>query len=1123
MSAKKNISKTTCTYCGLGCGVIVKKDTSGRITVTGDKDHPVNKGILCSKGVTLHSKISDHSDRLLYPEMRWNRNMPRQRVTWDTALNRAAAVFKTFISKFGPDSVGFYISGQCLTEEYYLIDKLVKGFLGTNNVDSNTLINAGSEFTANKLAFGSDAIPGSIEDLELADCFFITDTNPFRSSPILYKRLEAYKASNPETKIIIADSRRTESCDIADIHLQLKPGTEIILYRAIGRFLIENNLIDKDFIEIHTEGFNEYKNKTMEKSLEEASAICDIPVTDIILAAEHIGKSKSFISMWSAGNNQSSTDIDKNLSLINLSLITGQIGKEGCGLFPLSDQPNTITGTEAGGLSDSLPGHRSLSNPEHREEIARYWGVPSISDKRGYTDTELFDNLLSGRLKAIWIINTNPLVSLPSARNVEVALKNAKFVIVQDISLKSETVPFADLILPAAGWLEKEGTVTNPERRISLAHKLTNAPGEAIPGITIISRFAEKMGFSDAFRYEKSSDVFLEYSRTTKQTSFDISNINYELLMQNSSMQWPFKPNSGKSTKILYSDHKFNTASGKANFHSVAKSHIPYELSQNYPLLLTSGQTKDYWHSFSSTGKLVKVNLQTEKPFLEINKEDALNRGIKNGDVVEVYNEIGSVKVTAQYSSDIKKGVVLLPLKWGKILNKDLDRVSVPMHSRTEQTGIKSESGFSVVQVKKYNKKKEKIIVIGAGVGSSQFVRKYRTLNPDDEIHIFSKEKNLFYNRIMLPGYISGKEEWNNLIRINEDELNTSKIFLHKSTSVISIDPGDKAITDHTGKTHSYDVLILAMGSRPALPREVPKIQGIFTMRSKEDADKFKNSISPESKVIIAGGGLLGLELADALTQLSIKVSVVHRSSRLMNKQLDATSSNLLQEELSARNISFYYNDEVLSHLGKDKITGVKLKSGKDLSCDVLVYTIGTKPNIELAQMAGLNCNRGIVVNEYLRTNNPHVFAIGEVAEFEKSLFESSTAAEEQADVVAGFLNGDETKSYSGTLPVNVLTVSGFDICSIGMIEVPGKKEDEFEEIVYIDKSKRYYKKCIVQNDRLVGAILVGDKSEFLEFRNLILGKVELADKRVSLLLSNKIKRTESEQPASFDVGHAYR
>ncbi len=1122
MPSKKNISKTTCNYCGLGCGVIIEKDTSGRITVTGDQNHPVNKGILCSKGVALHSKVSDHSDRILYPEMRWNRNMPRQRVSWDTALDRAAAVFKTFISKYGPDSVGFYISGQCLTEEYYLIDKLVKGFLGTNNVDSNTLICSGSGFTANKLVFGLDAVPGSTEGLELADCFFITEANPFRSNPILYKRLQAYKANNPEVKIIIADSRRTESCDIADIHLQLKPGTEIILYRAIGRFLIENNLIDKDFIELRTEGFNEYKNKAMEKSIEEASSICDIPVIDIILAAEYIGKAKSFISMWSAGNNQSSTDINKILSIINLSLITGQIGKEGSGPFPLSDQPNTITGTEAGGLSDSLPGRRSLTNPEHREEIAKYWGVPSISDKRGYTGTELFDNLLSGRLKAVWIINTNPLVSFPSARNVEVALKNAKFVIVQDISLKSETVPFADLILPAAGWLEKEGTITNPERRISLAHKLTNAPGEAIPGIEIISRFAEKMGFAEAFKYENFSDIFLEYSRITKQTNFNISNINLELLIQKSSIQWPFEPYSGKSTKILYSDHIFNTVSGKANFHSVAKSHLPYELSQNYPLLLTSGQTKDHWHSFSTSGKLVKVNLQTDKPFLEINKEDALNRGIKNGDVVEVFSETGSVKVTAKYSLDIKKGVVFLPLQWGKILNKDLDRMSAPMHTQADQMGVKSESGFSVVQVKKYNKKKEKIIVIGAGVGSGQFVRKYRTLNPDDEIHIFSKEKNLFYNRIMLPGYISGKEEWNNLIRINEDELNTSKIFLHKSTSITSIDPGDKVVTDHTGKIHSYDVLIIATGSRPSLPREVPKIQGIFTMRSKEDADKFKRSISPESNVIIAGGGLLGLELADALTQLSIKASVVHRSSRLMNKQLDATSSSFLHEELSTRNISFYYNDEVLSHWGKDKITGVKLKSGKDLSCDVLVYTIGTTPNIELAQAAGLNCNRGIVVNEYLRTNNPHIFAIGEVAEFEKSLFESSTAAEEQADLVAGFLNGDETKSYSGTLPVNVLTVSGFDICSIGMIEVPGKKEDEFEEIVYIDKSKRYYKKCIVQNDRLVGAILVGDKSEFTEFKNLIQGKVELADKRVSLLLSNKNKHAESEQHASLDFKHVY-
>jgi ferredoxin-nitrate reductase len=473
--------------------------------------------------------------------------------------------------------------------------------------------------------------------------------------------------------------------------------------------------------------------------------------------------------------------------------------------------------------------------------------------------------------------------------------------------------------------------------------------------------------------------------------------------------------------------------------------------------------------------------------------------------VVEVLNGRGDVKVVAKISPDIRPGVVFLPMHWGKILSKDFSRANNITSPLVDPKSKEPDFKFAAVQVRKFRKPKQKIIVIGAGAGSYQFVTRARQLNEDDELHVFSKEIHAFYNRVMLPEYISGKQEWERLVKMEEDQVTERNITLHKGVSITNINPAAKTVVDSNGVTHSYDLLVMATGSRAALPKNVPSLKGIFTMRNRTDADNFKNMLHPDSKVVIVGGGLLGLELSDALMELGLDVSVVQRTSRLMDRQLDNMASNLLNDELEERGLKIYYNDEVLRHAGKDAITGVKLKSGKDLYCDAIVYAIGTQPNMEIAKEAGLECNRGVVVNEYLQTSDPNIFAVGEIAEYKKALYGITAAAEEQADIVAGFVNGDESNLYEGSLLMNILKVAGFDLCSIGMAETP-KNDPDYEEVVYIDKARRYYKKCIVYQDRLVGAILVGDKSEFLEFKNFIRDKVELSDKRVTLLLSGKAK-----------------
>jgi ferredoxin-nitrate reductase len=1137
--------KSTCCYCGTGCGVIVRKDRLGKVSVEGDPDHPVNRGMLCSKGMNLHYTVMDQSDRLLYPEMRYTKHMPRQRVSWDDALDRTAAVFRTLIEKYGPESVAFYASGQCLTEEYYVINKLIKGFIGSNNIDTNSRLCMSSAVVGYKMSLGEDSVPVCYDDIELSDCIYVTGANPAWCHPIIWRRVEAHKAANPHVKIIVADPRRTQTCALADVHLQLNPGTDIVLNHALGRILIENGDVDADFIKNHTEGFEKYRESVMQRTVQEAADICGIPEEELRKAASYIGDAKGFLTMWTMGLNQSVIGVNKNLSLINLNLITGHIGKPGSGPFSLTGQPNAMGGREVGGLSNLLPAHRDLLNPAHREEVQKFWGGTTISPKPGLTATEMFEALNEGKLKAIWIICTNPLISLPDVRMAEEALKKAKFVVVQDISNRVETLKYADVVFPAAAWTEKEGTMTNAERRISYLSKLTDAPGEAIADAEIICRFARKMGYV-GFDYKNSEEIYREHCQLTKGTTLDISGLTYSIL-KGQTVQWGVESTSqnsifsegktsnptptpppkggaltaqvelpspsggragdGGSAKEagfgLFRDKQFYTPSKKAIIHTVSDENTSELPDEDFPLILTTGRIRDQWHTRSKTGKVSKLNQHIAEAFLEIHPDDARFRDIAEDSLVEVVTRRGQVRVKAKLSEDIKRGVVFLPMHWGKVLNSDLNRANNLTNNLVDPKSKEPDFKFCAVQVQKYKKPKQKIIVVGAGAGAFGFVKSYRTLNTEDEITIFSKENFPFYNRVMLPDYISGHQQWEQLVKMKDEEEDDFRIQLYRGVSIESIDRTHKKVVDSQGNWHSYDVLILATGSRAAMLRDVPPLKGIFSMRSRYDADTFKNHIKPGTPIVIVGGGLLGIELAASLREMNFPVTVIQRISRLMDRQLDSLGSQLLHEELTDKGIEVYYNDEIQTFIGRDTIEGLRLKSGRTIPCQALVAAIGTVPNIEIAKATDLNCKRGVVVNEYLQTSDPNIYAIGEIAEFHGFLYGITAAAEQQADVVARYLNGDIASYYQGSLLMNILKMHGTDLCSLGIAEAP-PDNPEYEEVVFIDKAKRYYKKCIIHKDRLVGAILIGDKSEFLEFRELIQKKMELSEKRLQLLRSNQ-------------------
>ncbi len=1104
----QNEIKTTCSYCGVGCGIIVKKDSNNKVLVEGDKDHPVNKGMLCSKGMNLHYVVNDTSDRILYPEMRWSRSHPRERVSWDDALDRAASVFKSIIKKHGPDSVGFYVSGQSLTEEYYIANKLTKGFLGTNNIDTNSRLCMSSAVVGYKKTFGEDSVPIAYADIELADTFLITGANPAWCHPILFRRIEQSKEANPDVKIVVIDPRKTDTANFADLHLQLNPGTDIPLYNAIGRILFETGKIDKDFIANYTEGFEGYKKQIFETSLKEASNICGVSIKDIKLAAKYIGNAKGYISMWTMGLNQSVIGTDKNFALLNLSLITGQVGKPGSGPFSLTGQPNAMGGREVGGMANLLAVHKDLMNPEHRSEVAQFWGVDKISPKPGFTATQMFEALEAGDMKAIWIVCTNPLVSLPNTHQIERAMKNAKFVVVQDISFKSDTVEYADLVLPAAGWIEKEGTMTNSERRISYLPKQIEAPGEARPDVEILCDFAQRMGFR-GFNYNSSEEIYAEYASMTKGTNIDVSYLNYERLKNEGTFQWPVSDLRHKGTPRLFEDKQFYTPSKKAIFN-LPKGNNNTSLPPNgeFPLVLTTGRVRDQWHTMTKTGKVSRLNTHYPTPVLEINPVDAYLYKIEDGDITEIKAENGLVRVRAEVTEAIKKGVVFLPMHWGKQLQSDLNRTNNLTNTLLDPQSKEPDFKYTRVSVAKYKKKTDKIIVVGAGAAAFRFIQNYREFNQQDEIHVFSKEPNLFYNRVLLPEYVTEELAWEDLLKIKQQELSKLNITVNAGTLIEKIDKENKTVTDGKGVEHSYTKLIIATGSRAFIPQDVIiDLPGRFTMRNKYDADSFKTyldatGLPPEQQhVVIVGGGLLGLELAAAMKEQNVKITIVQRASRLMERQLDKISSKLLALDVQERGIQIYFDNEV-NTVFDDEDTGdlnITLKSGKLLTANAIVYAIGTIPNIDMAREAGLICTRGVKVNQHLQTSDPDIFAIGEIAEYNGQLFGITSAAEEQANILANFLAGDISSSYNGSVLMNILKFKDLNLCSIGNIEVP-ENDNSYEEIIFTDLKKRYYKKCIVKDDLLVGAVLMGDKNEFAEFKGMIESKIEMADKRETLL-----------------------
>ncbi|HEV7320182.1 MAG TPA: molybdopterin-dependent oxidoreductase [Ensifer sp.] len=656
--------KTTCPYCGVGCGVIATVAGDGAVSVKGDPDHPANFGRLCSKGSALAETL-DLDGRILHPEI------DGQKASWGEALDLVAERFVQAIADHGPNSVAFYVSGQLLTEDYYVANKLMKGFVGSANIDTNSRLCMSSSVAGHRRAFGSDTVPGTYEDLERADLVILTGSNLAWCHPVLYQRLAAAKAKRPGMKVVVIDPRRTMTADIADLHLAIRPDSDVALFVGLFSHLVAHNAIDQNYVGAHTVDFAEAFTASGAVSFGEVLERTGLAAMQLREFYRLFTATEKVVTCYSQGVNQSSSGTDKVNAILNCHLATGRIGRPCMGPFSLTGQPNAMGGREVGGLANMLAAHMAIENAEDRERVQRFWRSPTIAERQGLKAVDLFQAVAEGRIKALWIMATNPVVSMPDADAVEAAIKACPFVVVSDILKETDTARHAHVLLPSLGWGEKSGTVTNSERRISRQRPFLDAPGEARADWWQLAEVGRRMGFAEAFAYDAPIEIFAEHAALSAfenagSRDFDIgahAGLSRQTYDELTPFQWPQPMGQGRTESRFFADGGFYHADGKARFVAVKPAETD-RTNGDYPFTLNTGRIRDQWHTMTRTGKSARLSAHIAEPFAELHPRDAMEIGVGNAGLVEIESPSGKAVVRALITERAARGSIFAPMHW---------------------------------------------------------------------------------------------------------------------------------------------------------------------------------------------------------------------------------------------------------------------------------------------------------------------------------------------------------------------------------------------------------------------------------------------------------------------------
>ena len=657
---------TTCPYCGVGCGVLATRASDGTVQVGGDPEHPANRGALCSKGSALGDTVG-LKGRLLRPQVRG------ADVEWDLALDEVAGGFRGCIERHGPDSVAFYVSGQLLTEDYYVANKLMKGFIGSANIDTNSRLCMSSAVAAHRRAFGEDLVPVVYEDLELADLIVLVGSNLAWCHPVLYQRILKAKESRPSMRVVLIDPRRTPTREIADLHLPLRAGTDVVLFNGLLSWLSQHGAADRAFLDSHTRGGAQALLVADNTAGEVGSVarICGLDPQQLRTFYEWFGDTARVVTLFSQGVNQSSAGTDKANSIINAHLLTGRIGRPGAGPLSITGQPNAMGGREVGGLATTLAAHMELDNPAHRRIVRDFWAAPRIAERPGLKAVDLFEAMHGGRVKAVWILGTNPAVSLPNADRAREALRRCELVVVSDCVAQTDTTALAHILLPAAAWGEKAGTVTNSERYISRQRAFMDAPAAARPDWWTICQVAQRMGFRDGFNFSTVAEIFDEHARLSAAgndggRAFNLGGLaglgeqGYSALAPT---RWPLTKAAGDGGR-LFADGVFHHPDGRARLVPTRPRPPRFALDQEYPLVLNTGRIRDQWHTMTRSGLSPRLASHLAEPFVDMNAADALRFGARDGSLVRVVTRWGRMVARLRTSGEIARGSIFVPIHW---------------------------------------------------------------------------------------------------------------------------------------------------------------------------------------------------------------------------------------------------------------------------------------------------------------------------------------------------------------------------------------------------------------------------------------------------------------------------
>jgi len=657
---------TTCGYCSVGCGMFIGVKGGRAVSVRGNPNHPVNEGRLCPKGLSEHDAI--HApNRAKYPLLKVNGRL--RRIDWDWAIREMVGRFRTIQDKYGPESLGIISTGQLVTEEFYTLGKLAQLGFKTKNYDGNTTLCMASAASGYKRSFGSDGPPGSYEDLEKADLVFLIGANIADNHPILCYRLE----KNKRRVLLVADPRVTKTAMMADIHLPLKPRTDIALLNGMMHVLIKEEKIDRGYIEKHTNGFEKLREQLELWTPDHVSRITGLSAERVRQVALLYGSAKAPFIGWTMGVNHSVQGTETVNAICNLALITGNVGRVGASPFSITGQCNAM-GTRESGFTSALPGYRKFENPKHRKELAALWGIEEeiIPTSRGMAYPDIIEGVLAGKIKALWIIATNPLVSFPNQTFLLDCLSRLEFLVVQDGYHPIPTSRVADLVLPAGVWGEKEGTYTNSERMVSKVNKAVEPPGEAKSDFDIFLMVAKELGVSDRLypNWKGPKDAFEEWKKVTRGRLCDYSGITYELLEKHGGIQWPFEEGSKRSPKEstrLYSDGQFQTDDGRAKLWPIdwkAPSEAPDE---DYPFWLNTGRTVEHWHTRTKTGQIPLLQRLSPEAWVEMNPRDAERLKFQHGDYVRVESRRGAVeRVVLRVTETVSPGQIFIPFHYAE-------------------------------------------------------------------------------------------------------------------------------------------------------------------------------------------------------------------------------------------------------------------------------------------------------------------------------------------------------------------------------------------------------------------------------------------------------------------------